>query len=106
MARLIWSPAFVDELEEICNHIGRDSPQYASVLCEKVFALVESLPAHPGMSAIVAEYQRDDIREVYLYKYRIIFRLRNNAVELVTIIHGSRLLPPTPEEILGSADDS
>ena len=58
------------------------------------------------MSAIVAEYQRDDIREVYLHNYRIIFRLRSGAVELVTIIHGSRLLPKTPEELLGASGDS
>ncbi|MFN0018555.1 MAG: type II toxin-antitoxin system RelE/ParE family toxin [Pirellulaceae bacterium] len=106
MARLIWSSAFVDEMEEICNHIGRDSPQYAAILCHKIFDLVESLPAHPQMSAIVAEFQRDDIREVYLYNYRIIFRLRGNDVELVTIIHGSRLLPPTSEDLLGAAGES
>ena len=106
MARLIWSPAFVDELEKICDHIGRDSPQYASILCQKVFEVVESLPAHSRMSTIVAEYQREDIREVYLYRYRIIFRLRSDAIELVTIIHGSRLLPPTPDALLGAGGES
>src|SRR3954470_14897797 len=101
MARLIWSPAFVDDFEEICEYIGRDSQQFASVICEKVINAVEAIPAHPRMSSIVPEYQRDDIREIFVYRYRLIFRLHHDAVQLVTVIHGARLLPSRAEDLPG-----
>jgi plasmid stabilization system protein ParE len=44
MARLIWSPRAVADLEDICDDIARSSDRYARVFAEQVVALIESIP--------------------------------------------------------------
>jgi plasmid stabilization system protein ParE len=41
MAKIIWSPRAISELEGICDFIGRDSPHYARVFAHKVVQIVE-----------------------------------------------------------------
>lgn len=100
MAFLIWSPRSIRDLEDICEYIGRDSEHYARTFAEQVVDLVERIPDQPRAGSMVPEYERDDLRERFLYNYRIIYRLRGENIELVTICHGARLLPDllTPEE--------
>lgn len=94
MAKLIWSPQALDDLEGICEYIARDSDRYARLFAERVIALVESIPQHPLLGAVVPEYQEEGLRERLLQNYRIVYRVRGDAVEVVTIIHAARLLPP------------
>src|SRR5262245_385470 len=98
MARLIWSPRAVADLEDICEYIARSSDRYASVFAEQVVALIESIPQHPRMGSVVTEYNRDDLRERLFHNYRIIYRLRGSDVQVVSICHGAKLLPPTAPE--------
>jgi toxin ParE1/3/4 len=93
MARLIWSPRSVRDLSDICDYIARDSDEYARLFAQRVVALVESIPKNPKQGARVPEYDRDDLRERILQNYRIVYRLRRSAVEVVSIIHGARSLP-------------
>ena len=57
-------------------------------------SIIESIPANPRLGSTVPEYNRDDLRERLFHSYRIIYRLRGEAIEMVTITHGARLLPP------------
>jgi addiction module RelE/StbE family toxin len=91
--RLIWSPRSVRDLTDICDYIARDSEQYARLFAQRVVALVESIPNNPKAGAKVSEYGRDDLRERVLQNYRIVYRLRRKAIEIVSIVHGARLLP-------------
>ena len=94
MARLRWSLQAAQDLEEICDFLAQDSEQYASVFAQRVMAIIESIPANPRLGSMVPEYNRDDLRERLFHNYRIIYRLRGQAVEMVTITHGARLLSP------------
>ncbi len=95
MAQLIWSPRAVRDLQEACEYIARTSDRYARVLAEQVIALIESIPDHPYLGGMVPEYDREEIRERLYHNYRIIYRIRDDAIEVVAISHGARLLPPT-----------
>ena len=41
----------------------------------------------------VPEVGRDDVREVIKGAYRIVYRLRNDRAEVLTVFEGHRLLP-------------
>lgn len=98
MAQIRWSPQVADDLEEICDYIGRDSPRYAALFAERVFAIVETIARFPAAGGIVPEYGREDIRERLIHNYRVIYRILNSdTVQLVTLIHGARILPPLQE---------
>lgn len=39
------------------------------------------------------EFQREDLREILEWPYRIIYRLGPKQIEIVTVIHYRQLLP-------------
>jgi plasmid stabilization system protein ParE len=94
MAQLIWSPRAIKDLHEACDYIARNSDRYARIFAQQVVSLIESIPQLPFLGSIVPEYDRPDIRERLFHNYRIIYRLRDDIIEVVTIHHGARLLPP------------
>jgi addiction module RelE/StbE family toxin len=98
MAKLIWAPQALDDLDAICDYIARDSKRYAALFAERVVALAESIAEQPLLGATVPEYQQEDLRERLFHNYRIVYRVRPDAVQIVTIVHGARLLPQSPPE--------
>jgi len=95
MVKLIWSPRAFRDLEEICDYIAQDSDRYAYVVAEGVVGVIESIPANPLWGAMVPEYNREDLRERHFQSYRIVYRVTPDRVEIVTIVHAARMLPPS-----------
>ncbi len=93
MVKLIWSPRAAQDLSEICDYIARDSDEYARAFATRAVAIVETLPQQPLLGAKVPEYDRDDLRERLLHNYRIVYRIRPQSIEVVSIVHGARLFP-------------
>lgn len=56
MAKLIWSPQAIEDLDAICSYIERDSFEYARLFGERLIALIESIPGQPLLGAVVPEY--------------------------------------------------
>lgn len=92
MAQVRWTPQAADDLEAICLFIARDSAAMAAVFADRIFQATERLAAHPRSGRIVPEFGREDLREIILASYRIIYRLRADDVQLITLHHGARLL--------------
>jgi len=57
---------------------------------------VESTPDQPLLGSVVPKCDRPDLRERLYQNYRIVYRLRGDLVEIVTITHGARRLPVHP----------
>jgi toxin ParE1/3/4 len=96
MAQLVWSPDAIQDLNSICAYIARNSERYAGAFVEHVTRIVESIPDQPLLGSVVPEYERPDLRERLYQNYRIVYRLRGDLVEIVTITHGARRLPVHP----------
>jgi len=96
MAQLIWALRAVEDLEEICNFIARDSEQFAGVFAQQVVALTGTISKWPRLGSVVPEYESEKIRERLCHNYRIVYRLGRDTVEIVTICHGARRLPADP----------
>jgi plasmid stabilization system protein ParE len=92
MARIIWSPNASDDLESICEYIAIDSEYYARLFVKGVIKAIERLMAFPESGRIVPEYNSRNIREIIYQNYRIVYRVKSETVEIVTIVHGARLL--------------
>jgi toxin ParE1/3/4 len=94
MAKLIWAPRALADLDAACEYIARDSTLYASIFAERIVALVESIPRNPWLGPVVSEYGREDLRERLFQNYRIVYRFSDDTVLIVAIVHAARLLPP------------
>lgn len=91
---LIWSPDAIRDLESISEYISRDSFEFASVQIQKIIAVCESICIFPFSGRKTPEIGQENIRERLCGNYRIIYRVRNEAIEILAIHHGARLLDP------------
>ena len=98
MAEVRWTPQAADDLESITEFISQDSPHYARLFATDVVEAVEQVASFPNLGRIVPERNDPLIREILLGSYRIVYRLRAELVELLTIHHGARLLDPSKLE--------
>lgn len=89
---LIWSNEALDDVDRIAEYIGRDSRYHAQQVVERVFDLADELPAYPSLGRIVPELADPNVRERFLYSYRLIYELTDEAIHIIAVIHGKRLL--------------
>ncbi|MDD3925958.1 MAG: type II toxin-antitoxin system RelE/ParE family toxin [bacterium] len=90
--KIRWSPRAVDNLEKICNYIGKDSEYYAALFAKRVISIVEEIPQFPESGRIVPEYRDRNLREKIYDNHRIVYRLKEEQIEIVAICRCSRLL--------------
>lgn len=91
---LRWSPAAVEDVEQIASYIERDSAWYAQAVVSRFMAAAESLQALPERGRVVPELRDVSVREVFVYSYRLIYRATSDTVLVLAVVHGHRLLEP------------
>jgi len=90
--KIRWAPKAVDNLDDICTYIAKDSEFYAAVFVKKIMNIVKNLPDFPLSGRVVPEFNDENIRERIYGNYRIVYRLKGDWIEVVTISHSARLL--------------
>ena len=92
--RVNWSPRALTDVEEIAHFIEKDSLFYAQAVVTKIIRSTAKLADFPLVGRIVPEFSQPDFRELFVYSYRVIYRVKDEAVTVIAIIHGKRLLIP------------
>jgi plasmid stabilization system protein ParE len=95
--RIIWTEKAEKQLDKIFEYIASDSSLYAYRTVGQIIEEAESISHQPRKGRKVPEYEREDIREVFHHPYRIIYLLKDEVVEILSVIHGARLLPEDPK---------
>jgi toxin ParE1/3/4 len=90
--RVEWSGRALEDLEKIAEYIALDSPAYARAVVKTLTETARSLSRFPFAGRIVPEFNDEDMRERFIYSYRIIYRVDKSVVTIAAIIHGRRLL--------------
>ena len=93
MSRLIWSPRSVADLEAIREHIASDSDLYAGLVVSRLVAAPGRLLQFPQLGRVVPEFGEPSLRELIVRPYRLVYRLRGDVIEVVTVFHASRMFP-------------
>lgn len=97
MADVVWSAQALRDIESIRDYIAQDSPAYADLVVRRVVGATERLSAFSELGRIVPERGVPSLREVIIRPYRVVYRLRDDAVQIVTVFHAARTLPSTDE---------
>lgn len=92
MVKVSWTEQTLDDVESIADFISKDSLKYAQLFVDKIFNSVEVLIDFPLSGRIVPELDDKSIREIILGSYRIIYRIKSEEVEIITVYHSARLL--------------
>jgi plasmid stabilization system protein ParE len=90
--RVVWSDEAARDLELIAEYIARDSPAYASSVVRTLVDAGRTLEQFPFAGRAVPEAAEPTLREVFVYSYRVIYRATSDAVTILAVIHGRRLL--------------
>jgi plasmid stabilization system protein ParE len=56
----------------------------------KITKAVRTASQNPLLGQVVAEFSDNDIRERLIQKYRLVYRVRTDAIVILAIIHGAR----------------
>ena len=96
---VIWSAEAQTQLAAIQEHVAQDSPRDAAALIRRLVDRVVQLETVPQSGRRVPEYPADELRELLCRPYRIIYRQRDDDLEVVTVMHYRRQLPVDPRDL-------
>ncbi len=91
--RIIWSDRARADLAQIGDYIAANNPRAAEQWVERLIALVEKAAQVPMAGRVVPEFRRPDLRERILRHFRVVYLLRQEGIEVVTIFEGHRQFP-------------
>ena len=90
--KIRWSQEALYRLIEIEEYISKDNADRAIQFVDQLIEHAELLSGKPHMGRIVPELANPDIRELVFKKYRIIYRLKEKRIEILTVFEGHRLM--------------
>jgi toxin ParE1/3/4 len=97
--KVYWTPRAVEDLKMNARFIAMDDPQAARRFAHKLKHRAETLCRFPNRGRIVPEIGRTDVRELVEGNYRLVYRIFEDSVHLLTIFEGHKFLQITdPEE--------
>lgn len=91
--KVVWTEEAQAHLDGIYRYIATDAPLYAQWMVDKLTRRSEQLSVHPHSGRVVPEYHDAMLRELIVFPYRLIYRLRNDRLDIIAVFHGARLLP-------------
>ena len=89
---VVWSPEALEDVDAIAAYIARDSVFYATAVVEKILGLAAALNRFPQAGRVVPELNQPELRERFVYSYRLIYRIEPQRILVTAVIHGKRLL--------------
>ncbi len=97
-----WSPEALDDVEAIAEYIERNSAFYAQAVATAILEMARSIGRFPWMGRVVPEMGSQNIRERFVYSYRVIYELQEGRILIVAVIHGKRLIENISDRFGGS----
>lgn len=92
MARVRWSSVAARQIDDILEELGALSPSAAARLANRVREATRLLEEYPSLGRVVSAFQHRAVRELFVEKYRLVYRVEREDVLILTVIHGSRNL--------------
>ena len=92
MAEVIWTNGSLSDLVDIAEYIEKDSPKFAQITIKKLYNRVEILNSNPRLGPVVPESDNENIRELIEGNYRIIYKIIEDQIYVMTVHHSAREL--------------
>lgn len=96
MASIIWTNTAQSNLIEIKTFISVSSFVQADLRIDAIFTKVRVLERFPEIGKKLKELPQKEYREILFKKYRIIYKLQEDVVYIMSVWHAARLLNNNP----------
>jgi len=74
-----WSAPAKRDLKQIHDYIAKDSKYYGKKVAQNIVASTEKLDQFPEMGRAVPEIGDSNVRELFVYSYRLIYEIPLNT---------------------------
>ncbi|HJX17640.1 MAG TPA: type II toxin-antitoxin system RelE/ParE family toxin [Acidiferrobacterales bacterium] len=88
-----WTDRAKQRLKLIHDHIAKDAPLVAPSVIERLVRRSLQIGEFPHSGRKVPEYQREEMREILEHPYRILYRIKSDRIDVITVMHYRQLLP-------------
>jgi toxin ParE1/3/4 len=94
---VVWLPQSLEDIDNIAEYIASESPTYATIQAERFFERALILEQFPLSGRIVPEFDVDEIRELIIGSFRMIYLVASaERVEILAVHRSSMLLQNNP----------
>ncbi|MNW40968.1 Plasmid stabilization system protein ParE [Fontibacillus panacisegetis] len=87
---IIWTVSAYKDIQNIVEYISQDSMYYAMAFYDDVMDTAQTLNEFPQRGRVVPEMDDPEMREIFIHRYRLIYRIQKDRIIIQTIIHGAR----------------
>ena len=91
--KVAWADEAKAHLAGIYQYIQRDAPFYATQTIDKLTRRVDQLIDHPRSGRVVPKYDDENLRELIMRPYRLIYRIKPDRIDIIAVFHGAQQLP-------------
>ena len=95
--RVHWTDTAEGHLDALYTYIAQDSPEYARRMVDRLTRRSQQIARFPFSGRRVPEYDVDPIREVIEGSFRIIYHIKSDQIDVLSVIHGAM-------DVLGKSD--
>jgi addiction module RelE/StbE family toxin len=92
---VFWTESAMADLRAIEVYFDRHSPKYARSLVDRILTRTERLADFPQLGRHVPELEDESLRELIESSYRIVYRVYENQIDVLAVVHGVKQLPST-----------
>ncbi len=89
-----WSIPAREDLRLIHQYIAHDSRRYAKRVIQEIAEKANTLAELPHLGRVVPEIGEDNVREISMYSYRIMYEVMSDTLVIHGIIHKRRHFKP------------
>ena len=90
--KLRWTDRSTDDLAAIYKYIARNNPENAKHWIGKLRKRARNTAKLVLIGRIVPELNQANIREVFVDRYRIVYRIDEDSISILTVFEGHQLL--------------
>lgn len=90
--KTVWTENAVQDLIIIKDFISQDSPDEAEKWILKLYNAAEEVVDFPHRGRIVPEFNQENLRELLISNYRLVYRIKKSTIEIITVFEGHRQL--------------
>lgn len=88
--RVIWAPRAQVALDEAVASVAEESAAGALRVLDQALAAADSLEILSERGRVVPERNDPTLREIFVFRYRLLYEVHPDLVRIVGFLHGAR----------------
>lgn len=88
--RVVWAKSARSALDDAIAYIAEDSREAAWRVLQLVLETADGLSTLARRGRVVPEIADPAIRELFAFRYRLMYQVGEDTVEIVAFLHGAR----------------